>query len=129
MTVAARRPQPVACRTGRASLIVVALITALSLGGCSAMLMGEGRSAGRPIGSAGASSEASRGDEQIVQIIRGRFAAEPELASARLSVACVNGVVSLRGQVSNYALRDRAVRLAGDVSGVERVVNQIGINR
>lgn len=121
------RPVPVTrIRLGAACAVLASLLAAT--GGCSAMLVGDGGSAGRPIGTSGA-SRASAADRRIAEIIRRRYAADAGLAASEVQVSCVAGVVTLRGQVSDYPLRDRAVRLARDVEGVSRVSVQIGIAR
>ena len=101
----------------------------LALSGCTSMLLGNGPSAGRPIGQDSRSSTALASDHQITAIVRNRFLADDELNATRLRVDTLRGVVTLRGSVDSYALRDRAARLAADVDGVVHVANQIGIQR
>ena len=113
----------------KAWLLPVVLVLCAGLGGCSAMMLGDGSSAGRPIGSTSGSTRSTADDQRIVRIIRDRYAADPALAAAGLGVESAGGVVTLRGSVSEYPLRDRAVRLARDVEGVSRVSVQIGISR
>lgn len=112
----------------RAAVTLLAGILALA-SACSAMFMGDASPAGQPIGSAGASTGRSATDRRIEQIIRSRFAADSELGASRIGVVSSNGVVTLRGNVGDYAQRDRAVSLARDVEGVTRVAVQIGILR
>jgi hyperosmotically inducible protein len=67
-------------------------------------------------------------DEQISTSIRSRFAADADLSAQGLRVDTRQGVVTLRGTVASFAQRDRAIRLAEDVRGVQRVDSQININ-
>jgi len=93
------------------------------------MLLGGGGSAGGSIGEDSRSSISRDQDRQITTTIRGRYAASEALQAAALRVSTVRGVVTLQGDVDDYALRSQAVRLATDVAGVVRVSNQIRISR
>ena len=108
--------------------LLIVLLAAFQFG-CTAMMLGGGQSAGRPIGTDGRSTTAVVSDQRITAIIRNRYVADDELSEQRISIVTVQGVVTLRGSVDSYPLRDRAVRLAADVPGVTRVTNQIAISR
>lgn len=112
---------------GRAALLLAVVLVTAS--GCTSMLLGGGGSAGRPIGADTRSSSAVADDERIRVIIRDRFAADRYLQGAAIDIDVRRGVVTLRGSVDRYAFRDQAIRLATDVAGVRRVVNQIVIGR
>ena len=105
------------------------LVAAALLSGCTGMMLGGGGSAGRPIGQDTRSSQALASDQRITAIIRNRIAIDAELDGQELSVETMRGVVTLRGAVDEYALRERAARLARDVDGVLRVSNQIALRR
>lgn len=109
--------------------IPVLLVAAAILCGCTGMLLGSGGSAGRPIGHDTRSGTALASDQRITSVIRNRFAVDAELDAQGLSVETMRGVVTLRGAVDDYALRERAARLARDVDGVLRVSNQIALRR
>ena len=110
------------------TLLLVFLV--VSFAGCTSMLLGSGgASAGRPIGSDSRSASDAGDDARISATIRNRFAGDSELAAARLQVATMRGVVSLKGTVPAFEQRDRAVRLAQDVEGVVRVENQLVVRR
>ena len=111
------------------SRLVAVGVIAMFLSGCTSMLLGNGQSAGRPIGTESRSAATLATDQRITAIIRNRFEADEDLSGASLSIRTVDGVVTLRGSVYDFVLRDRAVRLARDVPGVERVSNQIVIGR
>lgn len=105
------------------------IFTVVTLCGCTSMMLGNGTSAGRPIGQESRDATALASDQQITSIVRNRFMADDELNAMQLGVGTLRGVVTLRGSVDSYALRDRAARLANDVDGVLRVNNQIDIER
>ena len=104
-------------------------VLAVALGGCTGMMLGGGQSAGRPIGQDTRSASALASDQRISATITNRFAVDDELGRQRISVDTVRGVVTLRGAVDDYLLRERAARLARDVAGVVRVNNQIALQR
>ena len=113
----------------RAAALLVAVSLATLLAGCASMLAGStGARAGQPIGADSRSAAQVADDERIGRTIRDRFAADPDLAAAALEPDVTSGVVTVRGTVSDFAHRDRAVRLAGDVRGVVRVQNQIRVD-
>jgi len=108
---------------------LVVLITMLMTGGCTSMLLGaSGDSAGSAIGQDRRGTAQISADDRISTTIRSRFAADADLAPLRLRVETRNGVVTLRGAARSFTQRDRAVRIATDVSGAVRVDNQISIN-
>lgn len=115
--------------TNRRRRVPVLLVAAALLGGCTGMMLGGGGSAGSPIGQDTRSGPALASDQRITSVIRNRFAIDAELDDQDLSVETMRGVVTLRGAVDDYALRERAARLARDVDGVLRVSNQIALRR
>lgn len=111
------------------SAVIIGLMFFLSMfAGCAAVMTGtSGSSAGRPVGSDSRSSSQASQDARISTIVRSRFGRDPDLAPARLQVVTNRGVVTLKGAVADFALRDRAVNLASDVEGVVRVRNELVI--
>jgi len=110
----------------RPTLILAGLF---ALSGCSAMMLGDAGTAGPPIGADTRSAPAAASDRSITAAILGRYAASEGLSGRGLRVDTRRGVVTLRGSVDSYGLRDEAFRLASDVAGVVRVDNQIAIRR
>lgn len=108
--------------------LLILLLATLQCG-CTAMMMGGGHSAGRPIGTDSRSTTAVASDQRITAIIRNRYVVDDELSGQAISIVTVQGVVTLGGSVDSYPLRDRALRIASDVPGVIRVTNQIAIRR
>ena len=109
-----------------AAIAVAAAVVVLS--GCTSMLTGStGPSAGQPIGKDQRGAATASRDAQITKTIRARFAADDDLGAAALIVETDRGILTLKGTVSDFGHRDRAVRLAADVEGVGRVQNQIAV--
>lgn len=97
---------------------------------CTSLMTGAGGTrAGAPIGTDSRGAATVTRDDQISRTIRDRFAADGDLAAAGLRVDTRRGVVTLRGSLATFELRDRALRLARDVSGVVRVSSQITVRR
>lgn len=108
-------------------LAVMAMM--LMIGGCTSMLLGaSGQPAGSAIGQDSRGGARISADERISTTVRRRFAADAGLGPLHLRVETHNGIVTLRGIARSFTQRDRAVRMAIDVSGVVRVDNQISIN-
>ena len=111
----------------RTSLVLL-LLFACTLAACTSTLLGgTGAPAGRPIGTDARGAETVDQDNRISAIIRNRFRADGELRDASLTVVTRRGRVTLQGHVPSFDLRDRAMRLATDVSGVTDVSNHIAI--
>ncbi len=120
----------VATPAGRARATAGLCAVAL-LSGCSAMMLGGGGSAGRPIGgdSSAPAASSSASDLRVTAIVRNHLNYDDELAGHRIRIDTRDGVVTLRGSVASFEQRDRAGRLAADVADVDRVVNQLTIER
>lgn len=104
------------------------MLAIAAMSGCSSLLLGgSGAAAGNPIGADTRSGSQVSADDRISATIRSRYSADPELSAAGLQVQSVRGTVTLRGIVPGFEQRDRAVRLAQDVSGVLLVDNQISV--
>ncbi|NOX68778.1 MAG: BON domain-containing protein [Gammaproteobacteria bacterium] len=109
--------------------LLAILAMMLTIGGCTSMLLGSsGKSAGSSIGQDSRGGAQISADERISTAIRSRFAADDALGPLRLRVETHNGIVTLHGIAGSFTQRDRAVRMAIDISGVVRVDNQISIN-
>lgn len=113
---------------GRVAGALIGLLAVAMISGCSSMLLGgSGAAAGNPIGADTRSGSQVSADDRISATVRARYSADPELSAAGLKVQTLRGTVTLRGIVPGFEQRDRAVRLAQDVSGVLRVDNQISV--
>lgn len=69
----------------------------------------------------------SMADEQLVGMVKAALAADTELAQSAITVAAQDGTVTLRGEVSSDAMRDRATFIAGSLDGVRNVINDIAV--
>lgn len=66
-------------------------------------------------------------DSAITTAIKSKFLAQKGLDSLDLRVETENGVVTLRGQVTNSAQQNLAVKIARETDGVRKVVNKISV--
>jgi osmotically-inducible protein OsmY len=64
-------------------------------------------------------------DDAIVDQVRLKLAADPDVKGGALSVDCKNGVVTLGGAVDSTHSKDKAAKLAKKVKGVKQVVNNL----
>jgi osmotically-inducible protein OsmY len=69
------------------------------------------------------------GDERILQEVRARLLAEPELDAAALRVEVDGGVVVLHGNVAGMGAWRCAIRNAELVAGVRTVVDHLTLER
>ena len=91
------------------------------------MLLGESSADSPAIGSDNRSSAKVAADEALTAAVQAAFGDESMLKAANIAVSAKNGVVTLAGSVGSFELRDQAVDVAGSVSGVSRVSNQIQV--
>lgn len=64
-------------------------------------------------------------DSEITAKVKAAIFAEPGLRTLQISVDTINGVVTITGSVDSQANSDRTQALAGAVSGVNEVKNQL----
>ena len=64
-------------------------------------------------------------DDAIVDQVRLKLVADPDVKGGGVSVDCKNGVVTLSGAVESAHARDKATKLAKKVKGVKQVVNNL----
>jgi len=105
-------------------LMALAVIAALS--GCSAILLGGG--------SAGSGYKADKDERSTSNIaadtalstsIMSKFAADTTSGLAAVGVQTYMRLVTLSGTVGNYAVREKAEKIAIDTDGVRAVNNEI----
>lgn len=111
----------------RATCLAFALLAVLVTGGCSAMLIGDGRSSSPPLGSDDRDERTAAADATLAHSVRTALAADDAVAAANLGVSARAGVVVLSGEVSSFDLRDRALSLARRIEGVSRVDSQVRV--
>lgn len=96
----------------RTILAGVAAAVVLSAGGCAVTRGQE-------------STGAYVDDATITTRIKSRFVESPDVAAASIKVETLNGVVLLSGFARNATEKSTAERIAGEVSGVRSVRNEI----
>lgn len=114
-------------RRGNGLRLCTAVLFVLSLAGCTAMILGGGNSDGTRLGGEQRSATQSSDDRAIASAVRNRLRDDSVLAKYDLRIEAVNRRVILHGTVGTYEARERAIRLAGTVEGVERVDSRLRI--
>jgi hyperosmotically inducible periplasmic protein len=97
------------------NLLVVMVLTFFSLAGCQAMT---GKTAGRNVD-----------DATLTSSVKTKLASDKLSSLTRVDVDTNNGIVSLNGVVESSEQRARAQELASQVSGVNRVVNNLQVQK
>ncbi|MEX2497012.1 MAG: BON domain-containing protein [Woeseia sp.] len=105
----------------------ILLACVLALTGCTAMLLGGGNSDGTGSGGGVRTEAQVSSDRAVATAVRDRLVKDPALGRYHLRVESFRNKVILSGTVGSYALRERAIRLAGTVEGVERVDSRIQV--
>ena len=115
----------------RRNLPVAILLAApiFVLGGCSAMLIGEGQ------GSTASSTQVSEReaaanstDQALSRAVSSKLSTDEQIGKFGISVTSSSGRVRLSGTVDSFEARDKAVSIASDVAGVTGIDNQIRVN-
>ncbi len=60
-------------------------------------------------------------DESLTRAVQAKFQAEPQLQTTAIQVAVSKGEATLSGEVSDNAMRRKAVDLAGVIEGIKKV--------
>ncbi len=105
-------------------ILLAVLLAAPALGGCTAMLVGDGQ--GSRTGERPAASR-SVGDGEITAAVRSRLRSDTSVEAGGIEVATAGGRVTLSGVVTSFGERDRAGRLAASVPGVVSVENRLAV--
>lgn len=104
------------------------LIPLLIFGGCTSMLLGGGSQGDRRPSTSTAGSTVTADDQSISGSIRIAFERDEDIRQYAIGVGTSNRVVTLSGTVGSYGVRDRAVDIAKNTSGVREVRNRIVVN-
>jgi osmotically-inducible protein OsmY len=104
--------------------LMLAGLAGSGLGGCTAMLIGDGQ--GGTQGERPAAS-ASLGDAEISATVRSRLLSDTSVEAGGIDVATAGGRVTLSGTVTSFGERDKAGRLAASVPGVVSVENRLAV--
>jgi osmotically-inducible protein OsmY len=100
----------------------------MTLSGCTGMLLGGGHSDGTRLGADNRSSAQVSTDRGITAAVRNRLLDDSILGRYDLQIETVNRRVVLQGTVGSYEARERAIRLASAVEGVERVDSRLRVS-
>jgi hyperosmotically inducible protein len=95
--------------------LVALMLTVFSLAGCQAMT---GKTAGQNVD-----------DATLTTSVKSKLAADKLSSLARVDVDTNNGTVSLNGVVESSDQKARAQELASQVNGVNRVINNIQVQK
>jgi hyperosmotically inducible protein len=107
---------------------LVFLFFAITLSGCSGMMLGGGTgSSSGSSSTTGSSTTAQTSDIAITGMVREELAADSRVSVSSINVSTRNGVVRLSGVVRDYEARETAEKLAMSVDGVRAVENRISI--
>ena len=66
-------------------------------------------------------------DAGITGLVKTKLAADSQVNASEINVATTNGVVTLTGNIDSQEAKDRALKLAGETSGVKEVVDMISV--
>jgi osmotically-inducible protein OsmY len=116
-------------RSERASAIasLTAMVAfAVASSGCAASAPPARPIAGRPAEAPAAGPPAAT-DTWIVAVLLRELDGNIVVARERIDVDCVNGVLTLRGEVGSRLAKDRAVAIAQVVRGVRAIVDRISV--
>ncbi len=112
--------------SSRISLPIITLIAVLGLSGCAAALVGA-----TAIGISSATDSRTVGtqvDDQAIEIkVIAKLKSDDRLADTRIQVVSFNRAVLLLGQVPQSNLAGLAAQLTRDVSGVQKVHNEVRV--
>ena len=106
---------------------LVFLIFAVTLAGCSGMMMGGGSGASTTSESERAARVQSSKDASITQHIKQMLRHDAVLRESTVYVNTNNGIVRLSGSVPTYEAREDAEKLAISVDDVVSVENKITV--
>lgn len=95
--------------------LLMVILTVFALGGCQATT---GRTAGRNVD-----------DATLTGSVKTKLATDKLSSLTRIDVDTTNGIVSLNGVVESAEQRARAQELASQVNGVNKVVNNLQVQK
>lgn len=111
----------------RVSVMVTILVTASLLAGCVPVLIGGAIAGGYYLGKDKREPTQIAEDSSITARVKTKLIGDRYVDAFEINVDTYEGVVTLHGDVTNTIARDQAAKLAGQVSGVKRVDNQIRV--
>jgi len=111
----------------RASIMATILVSASLLAGCVPVLIGGAIAGGYYLGKDDREPAQIAEDGSITARVKAKFIGDKYVDAFEINVDTYDGVVTLRGDVTNTIARDQAAKLAGQVEGVKSVDNQIRV--
>lgn len=111
----------------RASIMATVLVSASLLAGCVPVLIGGAIAGGYYLGKDDREPAQIAEDGSITARVKAKFIGDKYVDAFEINVDTYDGVVTLRGDVTNTIARDQAAKLAGQVEGVKSVDNQIRV--
>jgi len=103
------------------------LVSASLLAGCVPVLIGGAIAGGYYLGKDDREPAQIAEDGSITARVKAKFIGDKYVDAFEINVDTYDGVVTLRGDVTNTIARDQAAKLAGQVEGVKSVDNQIRV--
>lgn len=107
------------------SVVVAIVASATLVTGCVPVLIGGAIAGGYYLGKDKREPTQIAEDSSITARIKAKFIGDKYVDAFEINVDTYEGVVTLRGDVTNTIAKEQAAKLAGQVSGVKRVDNQI----
>lgn len=98
---------------------------ALALQGCTALLIGGAAAGGYVVGKDDRPVGQMVDDGTITASVKSKLIADKYVPASRINVDTYQGQVTLTGTVETYIARTQAEKLAGDVNGVTKVINNL----
>jgi len=105
--------------------VLVALLFILTLGGCTAMMVGGAAVGGYQLGKDERPASVVASDSAITSKIKSKYAADSVVSVFNIGVKTWEGTVTLSGTVGSFIARDQAESIAKATSGVKAVNNHI----
>jgi hyperosmotically inducible protein len=106
---------------------VAAVVLVLGTSGCAAVLIGAAAVGGYYLGKDDRSPARIAEDGTITTRVKSKLVADKYVDAFAINVDTNDGIVTLYGSVATRFEREQAERLAGSVSGVQRVENRIRV--
>ena len=104
---------------------VALLCVCASLSGCWAVAAGAGAEAGYVASQEDRTVGETIDDQAIVTSIKTKLLADQEVSGFDINVDSYKGVVTLKGVVDSHDEAAKAIRIAREVSGVQRVESKL----
>ena len=107
--------------------VLVFLVFAITLSGCSGLMVSGGSAASSPSAAEQATKTAQAADAATTNRVKAAFSADAELSKHVIYVRTSAGMVRISGSVPSYDAREGAEKLAIATDGVKAVDNKITV--